>query len=223
MIRDKAIYIKLKLLHLSDQQIYDTAVSGFGPSVCTCPACGAKGRFKQIQPYERHMISVDRDVRTDTVLSVRRFLCESCGHTHALLPDILIPFGSYSLRFVLTILDGYLKRSGSVADFCESWQIAVSTLYGWIHLFASHYNAWCQALDRVTWVCRDALEVVSHSPHFHPVSWNASASPSSRQQNRHRPSGGSSRIGGAGLPSHDFEMYVHFCQSYDGCNDNKHL
>ena len=166
MIRDKAIFIKLIHLHLSDQQLYDSAVFVFEPSSCICPLCKAKGRFKQIQPYDRHMISVNEGVRADKVLSVHRFLCESCGHTHALLPDILIPFGSYSLRFVLTVLEGYLNRPGSVADYCESWKIAISTLYGWIHLFASHYNAWCQVLDRIIWVCRDALRTVSDSTAF---------------------------------------------------------
>jgi hypothetical protein len=166
MIRDKAIFIKLNQLNFTDQQLFDTAVSAFDTSACSCPLCNAKGRLKQIKPYERHMISVTNGAREDTVLSVRRFLCESCGHTHALLPDILVPFGSYSLRFILTVLAGYLERPGTVADYCAQWQIGVSTLYGWIHLFISHYNAWCLILDRILWVCRDALQSVSSVPAF---------------------------------------------------------
>lgn len=142
------------------------AVAGFDPDKCSCPKCKAIGRLKQIRSYKRDMISASGNERVDTVVSVPRFLCESCGHTHALLPDILIPFGSYSLRFVLTVLLGYLGRSCTVAAFCEHWQIAISTLYGWIHLFTEQYNAWCKIFDRILWVCRDAIRSVVRTPAF---------------------------------------------------------
>lgn len=161
MIREKTIFIKLNQLHFSDQQLFDMAVSDFAPSKCKCPKCGAIGQFKEIRPYERDMISVSGNERFETALSVPRFLCQSCGRTHALLPDILIPFGSYSLRFILTVLHGYLDRSCSVTSFCEHWQIAVSTLYGWIHLFINQYNAWSRILDRILWLCRDAVRSVA--------------------------------------------------------------
>ena len=129
MILEKAIFIKLKFLNTSDQELYDRAVSNFMPSKQPCPVCGAVGRFRKINSYKRYMISSNGSSRVETTLSIHRFLCESCGHTHALLPDILIPYGSYSLRFILTVLLGYLKRSCPVVKFCEKWHIAVSTLY----------------------------------------------------------------------------------------------
>lgn len=166
MIREKAIFIKLNQLHFSDLQLFDMAVAGFKPSSCRCPKCGAVGRFSQIRPYRRFMISVEHGRRSDTELIVPRFKCGSCGGTHALLPDSLIPFGSYSLRFVLTVLLAYLNRSGTVADLCECWGIAISTLYGWIHLFRTQYNAWCRVLDRILWVTRSSLASVSDFPAF---------------------------------------------------------
>lgn len=166
MIREKAIFIKLNQLHYSDQQLFDAAVARFNPSSCRCPKCGAVGRFSRIYSYRRFMISAEHGSRSDTVLIVPRFQCDSCGCTHALLPDSLIPFGSYSLRFVLTVLLAYLNRSGTVADLCDHWQIAVSTLYGWIHLFRSQYNAWCRILDRILWVTRESLDSISAFPAF---------------------------------------------------------
>ena len=166
MIREKAIFIKLNQLHFSDQRLFDMAVAQFDRSRCTCPTCGSVGRFRKFYPYERELITVSGSRRVEKTLSVPRFLCESCGHTHALLPDILVPYGSYSLRFILTILLAYLQRAGTVAAFCEHWQIAISTLYGWIHLFAHQYNAWCRILDRILWVSRRAIEAVSSFPAF---------------------------------------------------------
>ena len=141
MIRDKAIFIKLNQLHFSDQQLFDMAVSRFDLSRCTCPTCGSIGQFRIFYSYERSLITISEGKREEKSISVSRFLCESCNHTHALLPDILIPYGSYSLRFILTILLAYLKRTDTVAAFCEHWHISVSTLYAWIHLFVEQYNA----------------------------------------------------------------------------------
>lgn len=166
MIREKAIFIKLNQLHFSDQQLFDMAVTRFDPSKCPCPSCGSVGRFREFYPYKRSLITISDGQRVEKTLSVPQFLCESCGHAHALLPDILIPYGSYSLRFILTILLAYLKRSSTVAAFCEQWQIAISTLYGWIHLFVEQYNAWCRVLDRILWVSRQAVESVSSFPAF---------------------------------------------------------
>jgi hypothetical protein len=101
------------------------------------------------------MISVYKGKRIQTTLTIPRYLCESCGRTHALLPDVLIPFGSYSLRFVLTILRAYKNRTGTVAELCMDWEIAISTLYGWIHLFIDHHNAWCRILDRILYLFKE--------------------------------------------------------------------
>ena len=137
MIREKAIFIKLNQLHYSDRQLFDAAVAGFKPSSCGCPKCGAVGRLSRIRPYRRFMVSAEHGSRSDTELIVPRFRCGSCGCTHALLPDSLIPFGSYSLRFVLTVLLAYLN-----------------------------HNAWCRILDRILWVTQKSLDSVSDFPAF---------------------------------------------------------
>ncbi|MCL1810442.1 MAG: helix-turn-helix domain containing protein [Clostridiales bacterium] len=79
---------------------------------------------------------------------VERCICSSCGSTHAIMPGMLIPFGSYSLFFVLAVLRAYFSRSLSgetVAQICSKHQIAVSTLYDWKKCFASHKSLWLGA------------------------------------------------------------------------------
>lgn len=161
MIREKAILIKLNQIKISDYELFDKAISDFKPSKCSCPKCGAVGRLSPFDSYQRSMISVHDGHCHDSVVSIPRYICNSCGHTHAVLPDILIPFGSYSLRFVITVLSGYLKRSCTVAEYCEHWRIAISTLYRWIHLFVHHYNSWCRILDRILWLETHAISDVS--------------------------------------------------------------
>lgn len=166
MIREKAVFNKLNQLSFSDRKLFDLAVAAFDPLAHCCPLCHALGQFQQIHSYERDLIYISCGKRKQISLSVPRFQCTSCGHTHAVLPDILIPFGSYSLRFILTVLKEYLNRTVPVADLCLRWDIAISTLYDWIHLFQKHYNSWCRILDRVHWVTMSALLKVADSPEF---------------------------------------------------------
>ena len=50
------------------------------------------------------MITVVANERREIELEVPRVCCESCRHAHSLLADALIPYGSYTLRFILHVL-----------------------------------------------------------------------------------------------------------------------
>ena len=67
MIRAFYIFCKLNLIKISDKDIYD-----------------------------RNMITISEGLRLNLTVSVPRIKC-GCGRTHAIIPDILIPYGSYSL------------------------------------------------------------------------------------------------------------------------------
>lgn len=103
-----------------------------------CPICGAKGSFEYYDDYERDLISVQYGKRVTKTLQVHRYCCNSCHHTHALLPEPLLPYSSYSLRFVIQVLCEYAIRQQTVEQLCEKYQIAHSTLYAFYHLFLSH-------------------------------------------------------------------------------------
>lgn len=149
MIRVKTILGKIFSLKTSDRQLFSSAIQAFSPSRAVCPRCGAIGCCDFHDYYTRWLISIENDKRSDMLISIPRVLCRSCGHPHAILPDVLIPYGSYSLRFILVILDGYLARTSTVREFCASWGIAVSTLYGWIHLFEKQASLWLDILKQV--------------------------------------------------------------------------
>jgi hypothetical protein len=106
------------------------------------------------------MITFVNQVRKEVTISINRVICSSCGDTHALLPDLLIPFASYSLKFVLHVLRAYLCRTGTVAHLCQSFAISISTLYKWIHLFNEHVNLLLSALEQTQWVSERALSFI---------------------------------------------------------------
>ena len=159
MIRVKAILCKLNSLNLSDKSLINSYYSKFTPSDYSCPHCGGTGHFTYHSAYSRTMISFIASKRIESVVNIPRVICQ-CGHTHALLPDFLIPYGSYSLRFILIILQLFMSRHCNVADFCDKWQISISTIYHWKHLFIDHYNLWFSILNKISTLKPEAFKII---------------------------------------------------------------
>lgn len=167
MIINRSIFGKLNRITLSDYELLKASETAFDPGTCQCPHCKAKGRMRPITPYARKMISEDRYPEGHPpVVIIRRYECGLCGHSHALLGDVLIPYSSFTITYVLKVLYGYLTRPGRVDDYCLSIDISITTLYSWIHAFISHYNFWCKAVDRIVSLCASALDNICSSDGF---------------------------------------------------------
>ena len=161
MIRINGHLDKLNFKKISDLELFNFYQDTVDVSKEVCPHCRAVGCFNDAPSYERHLITIEKDARVDYTISVRRVVCSSCMVSHALLPDNLIPYGSYSIKFVLFILNSYLSRTTAVATFCETWQISTSTLYTWIHTFMNHYELLYGILNRLQWISYEALSKIS--------------------------------------------------------------
>lgn len=145
MIRDFELFCKLKNIKISESQLFKQSLESFDPETAPCPYCGAKGSFKKHSMYQRYLIYIhNRDILVETI-SVPRYLC-ACGHTHALLPACIVPYGSYSLFFVITVLREYFLQHKTVEALCDSFHISVSTLYAWIRLYHRHKALWLGVL-----------------------------------------------------------------------------
>lgn len=164
MIKANSIFGKLNLINSSDQQLFEHCLADFKVAKQPCPHCGAIGCFSNAAPYTRSLITVRHGKRHQTPVVVPRLLCNSCNHSHAILPDCLIPFGSYSVRFVLHVLLAYLTRNCTVVSLCERWQISISTLYDWIHLFSKHHSLWFGVMKKIHWISTAALSLIQDTP-----------------------------------------------------------
>jgi hypothetical protein len=132
MIRFFTTLCKSLLEKLTDVAIFNGATSLFQYHGEKCPRCGAIGTLSPYGSYSRNLVESSKDEMTvESRVSPLRFKCSSCGATHALLPDILIPYSPYSLRFKLTVLTAYFERDTTVVAVCERFNIAISTLYSW--------------------------------------------------------------------------------------------
>lgn len=92
-----------------------------------------------------------------TALLLGAYECSSCGDQNAALPDVFIPFGNYSLRFVITVLYYNYKKEMTVTALCERWGIAVSTLYAWIHRFEAQFSEWLRLCSRALSSWKNAI------------------------------------------------------------------
>lgn len=146
MIRDFKLFCKLKNIKSTELELFNKSIRDFCPDTAACPFCGARGALEHHGSYSRFLIYLeDSDVHTET-LAIARFKC-ACGRTHALLPACLIPYGSYGLLFILTVLRAYLLRLNTITAICQSYRISVSTLYAWVRLFRTHKALWLGILE----------------------------------------------------------------------------
>jgi transposase-like protein len=138
MIRLFTALCKSVLEQLSDEAIFQEATDGFRYHNERCPSCGAEGKLSPYSDYFRYLVSHDGEKIIVFRVRPLRFECMSCTKTHALLPDIIIPYSPYSLRFMLTVLVAYFERSTTVQAVCSYYGIAVSTFYAWKHRLLEH-------------------------------------------------------------------------------------
>ena len=159
MVRAFTLLCKLNSFKLSDKVLLDISISHTDLARQTCPFCGSCSNHTIYSSYQRDLISFYEGERHNDTVTIPRIKCH-CGHTHAILPDVLIPYGSFSLRFILFVLCDYLTRHCSVEELCLKYQISQSTLYKWIHLFIEHFNLLLGILESINSLSLDALDQI---------------------------------------------------------------
>lgn len=147
MIRLFCVLCKLKDIKGSDKEWYEDAVETPLDPQTPCPFCGAKGYLRLFGHYRRYLVEWDGHAQKSSTITVSRYICDSCGHTHALLPSCIIPYRSYSLRFLLNVLRSYYTRACPVEQVCSSYGITVSMLYRIMQLFREQKALWLGVLE----------------------------------------------------------------------------
>ena len=122
----QAVYTALALSsHISDPELHQDAVDLF--------LRNNRRKITSAGSYSRDMIYIENSKRVESEINIIRFRYKNdpSSTTHSVSSDILIPFGSYTVRFVLHVLNAFYKHDQSVSELCASFSIAVSTLYDW--------------------------------------------------------------------------------------------
>ena len=119
----------------------------FQPALETCPICGSTGNCHIHDYYGRSIIDFRNGRRQKANLCIMRVFCESCEHAHAVLPDIIVPYSSYSLFFILFILGEYFAGLHTIEQLCERFDVSPKQFHKWLKLWHSHKEQWLGMLD----------------------------------------------------------------------------
>ena len=80
-------------------------------------------------------------------LKVQRLLCKGCRHSHAYLPDFIVPFVQLTVGAILCLLKEYYSHKDNVASLCERLCIDARTLYHYRSVFLEHKALWLGILE----------------------------------------------------------------------------
>lgn len=124
-------------------------MQGIKPESETCPVCCSCGNLHVHSYYRRKIIDFISGQTVVHEVSVMRVICDSCctHNTHAILPDFIIPYCSYSLFFILRVLAEYFCHLHTIEKLCERFSITVKQLYKWISLWNLHKSQWLGVLS----------------------------------------------------------------------------
>lgn len=119
----------------------------FQPELETCPICGSTGNCHIHDYYGRSIIDFQSGRKRKEDLCIMRVFCDSCEHAHAILPDVIIPYSSYSLLFILFILGEYFAGLRTVEQLCERFAVSEKQFHKWVTLWKAHKQQWLGILD----------------------------------------------------------------------------
>ena len=138
MIRLFTALCKAFLKKLPEERVLLEEMKQFNQYDAKSPCCGATGQLEFHGSYLRSLVYIEDEKIATAHVEPNRFKCSSCNKTHALLPDIIVPYSIYSLRFILMALIAYFERETTVVKVCERFDIAVSTIYEWKKRMNAH-------------------------------------------------------------------------------------
>ena len=111
----------------------------FMPEKERCPFCNAIGQCRLFASYDRHVVAFINGNVISSILRIRRVRC-TCGHTHAILPDFIVPYRHYTLPFILLVLKAWFTRSMTLQEILETYGVSYKVLKKWRDIYGKHKN-----------------------------------------------------------------------------------
>ena len=136
-------------------------MAGFRADMEVCPTCGQRGSCSVHAYYKRHLVDFVNGHVVCVQIRITRVICGSCGHTHAILSDTIVPYESHSLFFILRVLGEYSLRRMSIEKLCRRYDISLKTLYRWRDLFRKHQREWQGYLTAMETTLKQAIHAIA--------------------------------------------------------------
>lgn len=103
-----------------------------------CPCCHAKNKLIKYGKYERNISILIDDYVENYRVSVRRVICNSCNHTHALLPNFIVPYKIMALFSIAQIV----QRAciSSAYKLAEAINLSVQMIYTYMAIVLAFFD-----------------------------------------------------------------------------------
>jgi len=163
MIRKNQINCNLIRLKSLTKSLFQRSMKAFRAENETCPSCKRKGDCRIHGYYHRFVIDLCAGSPTASRIKITRVRC-SCGRTHSILPDPIIPYASYSLLFIRKVLSAYYSHDQAIEKICSVFGITPSMLYRWKKLFRNHCLDWKGIVPAAHIAPETLLREISHLP-----------------------------------------------------------
>jgi len=156
MIRRNSKLCKLFSSPSSDLS-YSSFISSYNPALETCPYCRSTGNCIKHAYYHRNVIhTADDRLQSDNKVKILRVMCNSCHHTHAVLPDFFVPYRIHSLIFIVDVLLAFYKKYKSINALCKQFHLSKQLFRLWRSVYLSHrfnflgsLNADAEDIDKI--------------------------------------------------------------------------
>lgn len=142
MIRKNLLLCKIFHIKTSSKSLFDSYMDRFQTQLETCPICGSTGNCHIHDYYDLSIIDFRAGKQDKSDLCVMQIFCDSCEHANAILPDVIIPYCSYSLLFILRLLGQYFAGRFTIEQLCERYALSQNQFYKWLALWKSHKQEW---------------------------------------------------------------------------------
>lgn len=103
-----------------------------------CPCCHAKNKLIKYGTYERNISILFDDSIENYKVHVQRLICNSCNHTHALLPNFVIPYKIMSICSIAQIVQR--ASISSAYKLAEIINLSVQMIYAYIAIVLAFFD-----------------------------------------------------------------------------------
>ena len=103
-----------------------------------CPWCHAKNKLIKYGNYERNISFLVDDSIENYRVSVQRVICNSCNHTHALLPNFIVPYKIMALFSISQIVQR--ATTSSAFKLADVIKLSVQMIYTYIAIALAFFD-----------------------------------------------------------------------------------
>lgn len=118
-----------------NQEIYNNDIHNLNLDNVKC-TCGSIGNFFYHASYKRYLVLDNGEIQ----LTITRVKCRSCNKTHALLPNIIIPYRIISNPIIIKLIQSYCDVSNSVTVISKITGLSVECVRTLLHFFEKYHR-----------------------------------------------------------------------------------